>query len=425
MIDPIEPWASLTRSARGWWRRAWRLRTLMVLVLVVGVGLGGLASCVRWAAARREAAVVIGAAGGTVTYRDAFYQQAGFWTDLYRRTGWELAREVAEVDLSAGTPQPPPAPNEPEPPPLPSRDALFRAIGHLGRVDTIRLSGLVLAPGERAALASARVRSLELALPGTEVPPEALVGLAEIGSLRALNVFVVRWVAPERRPALPRPVLARVGLLTQLQSLMIDGFAGPIGIDPATWSRLDDLQSLTLRPSPSDGAFLESLGAGHRLDTLSLPTTRATDDQLRRLAERQPNLLYLALNGSLLSDAGVEALARLPRLQGLRLLGRPGAEPGITDASLTILGRLGPLRGLNLTCGRFTARGLDALKGLPQLADLELGEFATMDDAALTRFLAGRSCTLLGFRGRGINDATLPTILANVRRFNSLSSTLR
>jgi uncharacterized protein (TIGR02996 family) len=91
-----------------------------------------------------------------------------------------------------------------------------------------------------------------------------------------------------------------------------------------------------------------------------------TDGALRRLVDAQlADPAELDVSRTAVTDAGLEALSRLSRLQRLSL-----ASTRVTDAGVEWLSRLQKLRSLSLLHTAVTAAGLAPLRGLPHLATL-------------------------------------------------------
>ena len=116
---------------------------------------------------------------------------------------------------------------------------------------------------------------------------------------------------------------------------------------------------------------------------------------------------------------GVEALARLPRLQSVELLGGFGAAGRLTDASLATLARIPTLQMLGVTCGRFGPAGLDALRPL-DLHSLGLGAIEPGAEAAIGRLVAGRTFQRLALHGPGMSDAVIPSLAGSLGRWSDL-----
>jgi uncharacterized membrane protein len=95
---------------------------------------------------------------------------------------------------------------------------------------------------------------------------------------------------------------------------------------------------------------------------LDVSGTQITDAGLA-VVERFPNVTRLHLNGTAITDAGITHLARLPHLEYLNLYGTK-----ITDAGLAPLTGLANLRALYIWQTGVTTQGIDRLKAsLPHL----------------------------------------------------------
>ena len=94
-----------------------------------------------------------------------------------------------------------------------------------------------------------------------------------------------------------------------------------------------------------------------------LAADRAYIDALR---ERMPDLEYLSLIGTRVSDAGLAHISHLKKLKTIYLDDSPNQETNVTDGGLVYLGNLKNLR--LLTFGRkVTSTGVESLrKALPK-----------------------------------------------------------
>ncbi len=355
-------------------RRRWRLglRGLITLA-IVGESLAGWQ--VRRAGVRRAALATIRAAGGGVSFRDERPEAADGRAWLYRWTGDEWFRTVGSLSLFLAPPDPPRAR------PAPPLAAICGAIARLGRVDRVNLI-------DAGALDAA-----------------ALAGIRDLEQIRELTITGLEGAGPAA-------VIRAVADLTQVEDLYLQGLVGLQARDLAPLGRLGRLRGLGIEPAPADEACLDHLGPLGRLTQLDLGKTVVTDAGMRRLAARAPRLRSLAVDGSALTDRGVEAVAGLRDLGFLSLAGVPARPGQLTDASLVALGRLGGLRELLLTGGRFTDFGLDALGGLP-LDRLTLDSIEA-SRAGIARLAAGRRFAYLGLHGPGVTDAVLPDLVGHL-----------
>jgi len=151
------------------------------------------------------------------------------------------------------------------------------------------------------------------------------------------------------------------------------------------WPRVGRGQKLDLYDSPVTDATLESLAAGlPELRFLSLADTRVTDAGLAHVA-RLTGLEELHLDNCPVTDAGV---AQLAPLSHLRILDFKGTR--VTDAGLAIVRRFPHLQALYLTRAPITDAGLAHVAQLADLRTLILWETPITDGglthlAALTR----------------------------------------
>ena len=382
----------------------------MVLVLVVG-GLVGW--YVRQVRVRRAALATIGAAGGTVSFDDQRPDSTGWRAWLYRWTGDDLLREVNAISFFATPAGGRPAGGLASVPLRPTSDQACAAIARLGRVKRVDLfDRAITAPG-LAELASSRVE--ELRLVGSAELTDAI--LAQIRRLRRLRTLTINWP----KAGMPRATLRAVASLEQLEELGLYGLTDLRSDDLAPLGALRGLRKIGIDAAPGDEACLDHLGAVGRLTSLSFAGTRVTDAGLRRLVARAPRLRSIGLDGPLLTDRGIEALADLPDLEFLNLMSPRPQRTRFSDASLVALGRLGSLKDLFLNGGRFTDVGLDAVRGCPfdrlNLDAIEASE------AGIARLLAGRSFTYLGLHGSGVTDAALPHLAGHLTGRSSLDLT--
>ena len=94
---------------------------------------------------------------------------------------------------------------------------------------------------------------------------------------------------------------------------------------------------------------------------------RIDDEAVGRLAGIAPQVLWLDLGGTRVTDAGLAAVAQLPQLTRLHL-----QQTAVTDAGLAHLSGLSRLEYLNLYGSRVTDAGLEHLAGLTSLRSLYL-----------------------------------------------------
>jgi len=120
------------------------------------------------------------------------------------------------------------------------------------------------------------------------------------------------------------------------------------------------------------------LGNSHQL---RLDHTVVTDDDLAQLDGLEDQLLRINFSRTQISDAGLNRLAHLTKLEQLRI-----ASPRITDAGMPLIGQLTNLRFLHLLDAPITDAGLDALHGLKRLESLYL-DGTRVTDAGIARLV--------------------------------------
>ena len=378
------------------WRWVLSLRGLMLLVLVVGGLLGG---WVRVTTVRREAIATIRAAGGGVNFQDEKPEARGFWVEVYRRTGWDLAREVAVVEVDD------PPPSVATSGPRPSRDEMFAAAARLSRVEIFGVN--------RGRVTSANIADLV----GTQVEELFLGGVDDVSAELLTQIGRLR---PSTRLQINRPksganaaTIRAIAAMPQLESLDLHGFDSLHSEDLVPLGQLTKLKRLAMLPAPVDDSFLDQWQALKQFNTLELPLTRITDERLRALVSRSPGLEGIYFDGSLLTDAGVSALGQCSHLGSVDFLGHPTDSPGLTDASLRTMGRLPWLTTLSLKSGRFTEAGLDALANLP-LQRLFLGSIESISATGMKRLMGSRIFGRLGLAGPAITDDLLPLLVGHL-----------
>lgn len=423
--DPIHPNPSRTPQRRRWWSLS--VRSLMVLVLIVGSLVGWY---VRQVSVFRGALTTIEAAGGRVWFADQDSYRHGWWVWLSQWTGIELFREVTFVHVSRISQDPPAAGQLASP--RPSLDDVCAAIRRLGRVGYVSLDPrsifMTRTPEPDPLGALTEVGLAELAATPIDdltigVDQMTAAMLAQVCRLRQLKELKIDCGST---PLPPMGTLRAIAELTQLESLILNDFGELHGDDLASLRPLQALQRLEINPSPLADAVLAPLDALPQLAKVEFRSTRITDAGLSRLVARHPQLKELNLDGTLLTDRGVESLANLTALKSVYLVGAPAAKPRIapvgrgslTDASLLALDESWLLKELYLPQGQFTDNGLKALAGLP-LTGLRLDSI-TSSGPGFDRLLVGRTFQHLELHGPGVTDADLPHLAEHLSSYATL-----
>ncbi len=157
-------------------------------------------------------------------------------------------------------------------------------------------------------------------------------------------------------------------------------------VSPAPVAVLDSLHA--------SGVVVLPVGEGSPFLSANFLEIIVTDTLLHLLRQLQPQLVWLKMGHTGLTDAQLDSLAGFPHLALLHLEGNP-----ITDAGLPALAQVPALQRLNLAGTEVTAEGLEALASLEKLAQVYLFEAAVTpaDLAALRKQLPGVSFDLGGY----------------------------
>ena len=275
-----------------------------------------------------------------------------------------------------------------------------------------------------AALAATPIDDLTI---GVDQMTDAM--LAQVRRLRQIKELKIDCGSS---PLPPMGTLRAIAELTQLESLILNDFGELHGDDLASLRLLQALKRLEINPSPLADAVLAPLAALPQLVRVEFRSTRISDAGLSRLVAQHPLLKELNLNGTLLTDRGVESLANLTALKSVYLGGAPTPGHGnelplkndpvgrgrLTDASLLALDESWLLKELVLPQGQFTDNGLKALAGLP-LTMLRLDSI-TASGPGFDRLLEGRTFQHLEVHGPGVTDADLPHLAEHLSSYATL-----
>ena len=430
MIPPSPDASPSNPPPRRRWLRV-SLRTLMVLVLLVGVGVGWYVNRVR---TQRLAVAAIEAAGGSVFYDDQFSTNVAWANQTPKATGsaapawlrrWlgddffgtavlvRLAKAVTPEVLAA----------------VAGLDGLvsllvidtagldnaWPVLERLTRLEEIHLVGSGVTDSALATIGRLTpLRSVRLFnAPLTDSGMKSLANLPNLhallvgGCTEVTDAGMARFLADLRSPLedfsysqfranAPRTVQALTdqhrGLrrLSFHQSPIADADLAPIG-------KLTGLTHLNLQQTKITDAGVAHLGPLRKLEFLVINLPGVTDAAMPTVG-RFVNLDHLDLSGSQVSDAGLAELTGLRKLKVLRLHAAPVTDLGaeslghlsglevlvldhtkLTDAALGPLGSLKRLQRLDVRRTRITAEGVAALRqALPSLARVQLGATAAL-----------------------------------------------
>ena len=172
-----------------------------------------------------------------------------------------------------------------------------------------------------------------------------------------------------------------------------------------------------------------SLVYGHRPGGARVEVSRTTDDVVVHL-RAFPRLKRLLLHKTQATDAAMEHVGRLAKLEGLWMWDAAVTDEGvarleglrhlkdihvsnakITDASLRTLAQLPRLETLSLQGNYFTDAGLVYLKGMRDVKGLYLGlGHGEITDAGLDKLVGFDRLAILDIQGSKITDAGLDTL---------------
>jgi hypothetical protein len=416
MSSPIA--ASSSPSKRRW-RPRYGLRTLLVAMVVLGIGLAYFANLWRRVQHQRQVVAKLEAAGGQVWYSHEFPSQellkgtmeVEFASVRYSET--DDGRRKRTRTTSAGTVteiETPPGPKEIR---MALGDDVFaevetvsffwefdapggvdpRLLLELPELKVVVPSGpqvndewlncivqvpqlrvLSLAGGEQGKVSAGSLKHLSrssqlesLSLSGSWVQDETVKGIAPLRQLRSLQFAAI--------PNVTSVLFAQLDDLTELRDLVIIR-AERIGDENAQHlSRLENLQTLWLIDTSISDATLLHVSQLTRLQWLNLSQSNVGDPGMEYLA-RLPNLQRLTLAHTYVGDQGLLPLTRLSQLRHLNLGGA-----SITDDGLPVIGRMKQLESLELYPSFVSDDGLPHLRTLTNLKELSVGPHITKEAA--------------------------------------------
>jgi hypothetical protein len=141
------------------------------------------------------------------------------------------------------------------------------------------------------------------------------------------------------------------------------------------------------------------------LRSLILDGTRITDTGIQQLRPLQ-QLEYLSLGGTAISDKSLDIVGRFPELRFLNL-----SETRISNRALEHLTHLRRLEILNLTRTAIDPRGLTDLQAMSKLVSLRLDD-VPLDDESVAGLCTIRSLNVLSLRRTGITRSHLAQLAA-------------
>ena len=155
--------------------------------------------------------------------------------------------------------------------------------------------------------------------------------------------------------------LAHVGRVSNLRKLFILSGTSVTDAGVAHLAGCRRLEYLLLTESKIEDEGLRVLSELPRLEELSLQGNYCTDVGLAHVGQmRQLKSLWVGQTGfrnRFITDAGAAHLAKLPRLEELEL-----QNTSVTDAGITHMAKLKTLKGLYLSGSKVSAEGVSRLK---------------------------------------------------------------
>jgi tRNA A-37 threonylcarbamoyl transferase component Bud32/Leucine-rich repeat (LRR) protein len=183
--------------------------------------------------------------------------------------------------------------------------------------------------------------------------------------------------------------MEEIGKLDSMQALSLSrtGVGDP-GISKLR--NLKDLRWLHVVGNNVSDASADVLAGFPKLENLNISRTRMSGRSFDKLP---PSLVRLIAFFIKLDDAGVQALEKLPKLKTLDLTGNP-----ITDGCVDSLAKLAKLESLRIGRTKIGAAGLARIGGFTQLENLAANDLTITDQSvsALSRLNNLRSLDLSG-----------------------------
>ncbi len=272
-------------------------------------------------------------------------------------------------------------------------DAGLQHIGKLTSLEELYLKGERMGDAGLAYLRDLP-RLKYLCLYGSRFTDKGMVNAKQMSSLRILSFH-------ESLCRITDAGLADISQIPNLAILCLHGIRGITDAGAAHLTKMRSLKKLNLGSSQITDRGLAYLSQIKTLEQIDLPQDQKgiTDAGLARIAEL-PNLKALhisrihfndpKMNKEYYTDKGLEALAKCHGLEELSI-----GSPGITDAGMDHVGKLGNLRSLNLFgCDNVTDKGLAKLAELKSLTNLYIS-YAGVTISGLNRLSSLSNLTRL------------------------------
>jgi hypothetical protein len=239
-----------------------------------------------------------------------------------------------------------------------ARAAELRILNLLGETKGV-------ATGEGLAQLQAAKHLQSLGLSGEWVRDETITGVSRLRQLKALGIGSDANVTSA--------MFQNLVELTELRELTIvrakridDQGAEHLG-------RMQNLRTLWLSQTSITDASLAHVSKLSQLEWLDVSVTSIGDAGMEFLIEL-PHLRRLNLRYTRVGDAGLDSLSGLPQLRYLHLEGT-----SVTDAGMPAIARMTQLESLDLNPSSVTDEGVRQLKTLARLKRLRIGPHVTKE----------------------------------------------
>lgn len=248
-------------------------------------------------------------------------------------------------------------------------DEWLHCIAQVPQLRCLNLAGGTQGTATRDGLASLRTaKQLEaLGLSGEWLQDETVTGVAHLRQLKSLSFAAV--------PNVSSALFSNLDELTELRELSIIRAKSIDDQGSDRLRRLHNLRTLWLLDTSISDATLAHVKGLTQLEWLQLDGTNVGDPGMEFVAAL-PKLKHLHLGRTNVGDAGVESLSGLSQLRNLDLGGTK-----ITDAGLSAIARLAQLEQLELWPTSITDSGLQHLHSLNNLKELTIGPHVTQEGA--------------------------------------------
>ncbi|WP_442485084.1 leucine-rich repeat domain-containing protein [Aeoliella sp. SH292] len=361
------PANSTTRWLRSLFR--FRLRTLLVVMLLVSVACGYLGKHLYRKSIERPIVARIEAAGGQVGYD---YQ----WSP-------SLANHMSEAD-----------------PPGPQVIRLLLGEDIFTSVETVWLSGANTNDDVKQVCNLPALRSIWLR--GNQISDNCVPALVNAERLEGISFFCTSITPSGLRHFKDLPRLKHVSLA--------EGSASTNHVQAV--AQLPHLETLQIFRSEANGRAIKSLGRVQRLERLELHECAMLDDSELTSLRALHGLRRLELSSTSATSEVLKVVSQLAGLEHLSIEGLP-----LSDEDVCQLSSLTKLQVLDMASTGLGDDGVVAIAGLHNLRHLDLGQ-TYVSDASASQLAKLRNLEYLDLEQTDMTDGSL-------ERFGPLSKLKR